>query len=187
MRATVPCTFILSLLLALPSVAQAQGFACQPVAEGDAGCAAPRWRTPLFACSKCDDPTRIPAASCGESVTCPDEGITADCGTCGMPGAGCCGSCCHWRIREAAEFNCQCRGSYKYPVPPQYTYFWPGMYSQRTMTEHISPWRFPPLKRLAGPAGGDRGPFEPESVTDRAPGGSLPAAPRILPTAAISR
>ncbi len=43
-------------------------------------------------------------------------------------------------------FNCGCSGSYKYPVPPQYTYHWPGMYSQQTMTEYVSPYRFPPLK-----------------------------------------
>ena len=47
---------------------------------------------------------------------------------------------------EAGYFNCRCRGSYKFPVPPQYTYHWPGMYSQRTMTEYHSPWRFPPLE-----------------------------------------
>jgi len=49
------------------------------------------------------------------------------------------------RIVEAGYFNCACRGSYKFPVPPQYTYHWPGMYSQQTMTEYNSPWRFPPL------------------------------------------
>lgn len=44
------------------------------------------------------------------------------------------------------SFNCGCRGSYKFPVPPQYTYHWPGMYSQQTMTEYASPFRFPPFK-----------------------------------------
>ncbi|MCS7305812.1 MAG: hypothetical protein NZ602_11990 [Thermoguttaceae bacterium] len=44
------------------------------------------------------------------------------------------------------QFNCECSGSYKYPVPPQYTYHWPGMYSQPTMTQYMSPYRFPPLK-----------------------------------------
>jgi len=165
MRATLPCTLILSFLLALPSVGQAQGFACQPVGEWGPSCAAPPCGTPLFACSKCDHPTRVPGACCGEPVACAEEAI-AECGTCR---GGCCGSCCHRRIREAADFNCQCRGSYKYPVPPQYTYFWPGMYSQRTMTEYISPWRFPSLKRLAAPAGSDRGPFVPDPLTDRAP------------------
>jgi hypothetical protein len=45
------------------------------------------------------------------------------------------------------SFNCGCTGSYKFPVPPQYTYFWPGsVYSQELMTNYHSPWRFPPLK-----------------------------------------
>lgn len=44
------------------------------------------------------------------------------------------------------HFNCGCTGSYNYPVPPQYTYHWPGMYKQNLMTDYISPWRFPPLK-----------------------------------------
>jgi len=42
--------------------------------------------------------------------------------------------------------NCNCNGSYKFPVPPQYTYHWPGMYSQQLMTDYNSPWRYPPLK-----------------------------------------
>ena len=44
--------------------------------------------------------------------------------------------------------NCACQGSYKYPVPPQSTYFWPGIYSQQTMTQYISPWRYPGLKPI---------------------------------------
>jgi len=47
---------------------------------------------------------------------------------------------------SVGAFNCSCRGSYKFPVLPQYTYHWPGMYSQRTMTEYNSPFRFPPLQ-----------------------------------------
>ena len=43
-------------------------------------------------------------------------------------------------------FHCGCNGSYKFPVPPLYTYHWPGMYSAQLMTEYHSPWRFPPLK-----------------------------------------
>jgi hypothetical protein len=43
-------------------------------------------------------------------------------------------------------FNCGCNGSYKYPVPPLYTYHWPGMNSAQLMTDYHSPWRFPPLK-----------------------------------------
>ena len=54
----------------------------------------------------------------------------------------------HHRNRRNAElgFNCGCNGSYKYPVPPLYTYHWPGMYSAQLMTDYHSPWRFPPLK-----------------------------------------
>lgn len=44
--------------------------------------------------------------------------------------------------------NCACHGSYKYPVPSQYTWFWPGIYSQRTMTQYISPWRYPDLNPI---------------------------------------
>src|SRR5688500_7687779 len=45
------------------------------------------------------------------------------------------------------SFNCGSTGSYKFPVPPQYTYFWPGsVYSLELMTNYHSPWRFPPLK-----------------------------------------
>jgi hypothetical protein len=51
----------------------------------------------------------------------------------------------HRRNAEAG-FNCGCNGSYKYPVPPLYTYHWPGMYSAQLMTDYHSPWRFPPLK-----------------------------------------
>jgi hypothetical protein len=30
-------------------------------------------------------------------------------------------------------------------VPPLYTYFWPGIYSQQTITGCMSPYRFAPL------------------------------------------
>lgn len=42
--------------------------------------------------------------------------------------------------------NCECEGSYRHPVPPLYTYHWPGSYAQTAMTDYHSPWRFPPLK-----------------------------------------
>ncbi|MDO4571233.1 MAG: hypothetical protein Q4D38_12680 [Planctomycetia bacterium] len=42
---------------------------------------------------------------------------------------------------NTANFNCRVNGSYKYPVPKQYTYFWPGIYSQKTMTEYVSPFQ----------------------------------------------
>jgi hypothetical protein len=45
------------------------------------------------------------------------------------------------------SFNCGCHGSYNHPVPPQFTYHWPGtVYKQVLMTDYHSPWRFPPLK-----------------------------------------
>lgn len=49
------------------------------------------------------------------------------------------------RFRED-RFNCSCNGSYKYPVPPLYTYHWPGMYSHQLMTNYHSPWRFPAIR-----------------------------------------
>jgi len=81
---------------------------------------------------------------------------------------------CKRRLMDYAQANCNCRGSYKYPVPPQYTYFWPGMYAQRTMTEYISPWRFPGLQPLA--RGSQAASPEPKALdpltTDR-PNGSV--------------
>ena len=58
--------------------------------------------------------------------------------------------CCNHTQRttvmaHVGSFNCGCRGSYKFPVPPQYTYHWPGMYAQQCMTAYRSPWRFPSL------------------------------------------
>jgi hypothetical protein len=54
-----------------------------------------------------------------------------------------CGRCprCGRDAGSAGCFNCSCHGSYKYPVPPQYTYFWPGMYAQPCMTQYVSPYR----------------------------------------------
>ncbi len=42
--------------------------------------------------------------------------------------------------------SCDCNGSYKFPVPPLYTYHWPGLYAHRLMTDYHSPWRFPGLR-----------------------------------------
>ncbi|MBX9791939.1 MAG: hypothetical protein K2Y37_23700 [Pirellulales bacterium] len=55
--------------------------------------------------------------------------------------AKCC-ACCN----QESWNNCNCNGSYKFPVPPLYTYHWPGLYSAELMTDYHSPWRFPPLK-----------------------------------------
>lgn len=81
-------------------------------------------------------------------------GSCDSCGNgCGLHRRGCGGhGCGHFGHRKNYEgldrhFNCGCVGSYKFPVPPQYTYFWPGsVYSQELMTNYHSPWRFPPLK-----------------------------------------
>ena len=91
------------------------------------------------------------------------DGCAAEAPTCGSDdpcGSDCCGGCgllggcglfghgCHGAGIEGLDrhFNCGCRGSYNNPVPPQYTYHWPGMYKQNLMTDYTSPWRFPPLK-----------------------------------------
>jgi len=62
----------------------------------------------------------------------------------------CCPVCgCPERVHKdalIAGFNCGCRGSYKFPVPPRFTYHWPGMYAQQTMTSYWSPYRYPALK-----------------------------------------
>ncbi|MDX1944979.1 MAG: hypothetical protein SFU86_06200 [Pirellulaceae bacterium] len=90
------------------------------------------------------------------------------CGACGASGCDPCGACgcrggllggiCghghgghghHCRQQFEGQypgFHCGCNGSYKFPVPPLYTYHWPGMYSAQLMTDYHSPWRFPPLK-----------------------------------------
>jgi hypothetical protein len=48
----------------------------------------------------------------------------------------------HHQVYEGqqAHFNCGCNGSYKFPVPPLYTYHWPGMYQATLMTDYHSPW-----------------------------------------------
>jgi len=80
----------------------------------------------------------------------PQPAVNADCGCNECPDCSATTSCPHCGKCAANRaafgcFNCACRGSYKYPVLPQYTYFWPGMYSQQTMTAYTSPYRFPPL------------------------------------------
>jgi hypothetical protein len=70
-----------------------------------------------------------------------EEGCCEECG--GHRGRGARGSAAENR---EANFNCNCNGSYKFPVPPLSTYHWPGMYSIQLMTDYHSPWRFPPLR-----------------------------------------
>lgn len=70
------------------------------------------------------------------------------CGGYGGHGRGHKGHGHHHQVFEGqqAHFNCACNGSYKFPVPPLYTYHWPGMWSQQLMTDYHSPWRFPAIK-----------------------------------------
>ena len=68
------------------------------------------------------------SSGCGQSSGCSQSSA---CNQCGCGCASCCGGC---------------NGSYKFPVPPLYTYHWIGMYSQGLMTDYHSPWRFPPIK-----------------------------------------
>lgn len=96
--------------------------------------------------------------------------VSAQCNACGdgphgcdLGGGGCRNGCHGHKHKKYLEgkdrgFNCGCNGSYNYPVPPLYTYHWPGMYKAERMTDYHSPWRFPPLKpfvdEVAPPAGG---------------------------------
>ncbi len=89
---------------------------------------------------------------------------------------------CGQRLASTGNFNCQCQGSYKHPALPQYTYHWPGMYSQATMTEYGSPFRFPALRDPDEVFGADSGAALPLDPTrDGPPSGSVPEAPRVLP------
>jgi len=99
-------------------------------------------------------PTPIRSASLGDEgnpfvdepvSSSASDGCGCDCDGCGG-GKGCrhghgCG-----KRNANAWFNCNCNGSYKFPVPPLYTYHWPGLYSLRRMTDYQSPWRFPAIK-----------------------------------------
>jgi hypothetical protein len=100
------------------------------------GCAAPSCAAPTCAAPTCAAPTCAAVA-----------------GALGTGGDYCdpCGDGCGRGRGPRYEgldpyFSCGCNGSYKFPVPPLYTYHWPGMYSAQLMTDYHSPWRFPPLK-----------------------------------------
>jgi hypothetical protein len=92
-------------------------------------------------CTACGDQPQVVVGGCSGASDC-----GSNCGGCDSM----CGTCheCKYKayIASFGYFNCACRGSYKFPVPPQYTYHWPGMYSQQCMTEYTSPYRFPPLE-----------------------------------------
>lgn len=87
------------------------------------------------------DGTYVDGEMIGESGACCDSGCDG----------GRDGGCGRGRRNQRIDgvdpwYNCSCNGSYKFPVPPLYTYHWPGMYSQELMTNYHSPWRFPPLR-----------------------------------------
>lgn len=75
----------------------------------------------------------------------------------------CCGDSCgkghllakHRAKKQGRDYtwlwdSCNCNGSYKFPVPPLYTYHWPGLYSHRLMTDYHSPWRYPGIRPYPG-------------------------------------
>jgi hypothetical protein len=115
-----------------------------------AGVSMARAKGPVCAAPACAAPVCAPEPSCGAEPTC----VAGTDGCLGDPccGDGCGDGCGNGRGRgpkyEGLDyyFNCGCNGSYKFPVPPLYTYHWPGMYQQQLMTDYHSPWRFPPLK-----------------------------------------
>lgn len=76
------------------------------------------------------------------SCSCADEGVR------GGPRCSCRAARQKHSKYAAAQacFNCACQGSYKFPVPPQSTYFWPGMYSQKTAVDYNMPYRYPMLE-----------------------------------------
>ncbi len=93
----------------------------------------------------------------------------------------CAGPCCvrpSLRHEPVGFSACCCRGSYKYPVPPQSTYWWPGIYSQQTMTEYVSPWRHPPLLMpdvMAGASNALSDPLAHSATPAKAEGQTKPA------------
>ncbi len=113
------------------------------------------------------------APSCGCNAGDPACGNCDGCGNgCGNRcGCGLFGRKCGSGIDGLDRFaNCVCNGSYNYPVPPLYTYHWPGMYKQVRMTDYHSPWRFPPLKK-----------YEDEPLpTIESPAPKSAAGPRLL-------
>jgi hypothetical protein len=124
-------------------------------------------------------PQQAPGLACGDYYG-------DACDECGDP---CCGHCRHhhwfgYGDRWAdAGFNCGCNGSYKFPVPPLYTYHWPGMYQAVLMTDYHSPWRFPPLRPYVDEVpvpvlgkGSSLRRVQPVSATSSSPMASRPAS-----------
>lgn len=65
-----------------------------------------------------------------------------------------------------SRFNCCCKGSYKFPVPPLSTYHWPGRFANRLMTDYQSPWRFPGVQPFGTEYGSDSYDFVPPSEAE---------------------
>ena len=107
------------------------------LAGGSARAASPGCAAPSCAAPTCAAPTCAAVASAGVA------GMGDYCDECGDG----CGNGRGPRYEGLDPyFSCGCNGSYKFPVPPLYTYHWPGLYSAQLMTDYHSPWRFPPLK-----------------------------------------
>lgn len=102
-----------------------------------------------------DDETMVITEYLGSERGVSDGQSCDDCCSSGCSSSGCCkrrgGVCGNFRSRrrETNWSSCSCNGSYKFPVPPLYTYHWPGLYQLERMTDYHSPWRFPPLKPYA--------------------------------------
>jgi hypothetical protein len=124
------------------------GLGSTPLAllAGGPGCAAPSCAVPNCAAPTCAAPT-CAAPGCAAPV-CGAGDVAAAGGYCDVCGDPCGGGRGRGPRYEGLDpyFNCGCNGSYKFPVPPLYTYHWPGLYSAQLMTDYHSPWRFPPLK-----------------------------------------
>ncbi len=83
-------------------------------------------------------------ASSGKAGCDASDDCDASCDTC-------CQKCKHRAKKQSWRWaSCNCNGSYKFPVPPLYTYHWPGLYSHRLMTDYHSPWRFPAIRPYPG-------------------------------------
>lgn len=121
--------------LLMAAVLVAGGVVFNPSFAGE-GCTTPgasAGNNHCNSCNNCDD------CACGR----------AGCGLLRNGGCRGCGHCKGNIDGLDRYFNCGCNGSYNYPVPPLYTYHWPGMYKQVRMTDYHSPYRFPPIKRYA--------------------------------------
>ena len=112
-------------------------------------------------------PAQAPYSGGGQCGQC-------DCNECGKVRR--CLACMHHCNIEGKDlyYSCGAQGSYKFPVPPLYTYHWPGMYSQQLMTDYHSPWRFPPLKPYT-----EESKTQPSKTTGNAAAASKPQKPKL--------